>query len=74
MCVVKTYTVVREEVFLVPFTEKTLSEFRDMGNGNDDDRFVYNYLLRRQTDKLTPISTRSVSESAPTFVIKEKGE
>lgn len=74
MCVVKTYTVVREEVFLVPFTEKTLSEFQDMGNGNDDDRFVYNYLLRRQTDKLAPISARSVSESTPTFVIKEKGE
>ena len=74
VCVVKTYTVVREEVFVVKFTDKTLAEFRAMGNGGDDDQFVYNYLLRRQTDKLTPVSARDASETKPTFVIKEKEE
>jgi len=74
VCVVKTYTVVREEVFVVKFTDKTLAEFRAMGNGGDDDQFVYNYLLRRQTDKLTPVSAHDASETKPTFVIKEKEE
>lgn len=69
--VVKTYTVVREEVFLVRFTDKTLEEFRDMGRGNEEDRMVCNYLLRRQTDKLIPAESREVSKEKPTFQIKE---
>jgi len=69
--VVKTCTVVQEEVYLVRFTDKTLEEFRDMGRGNEEDRMVCNYLLRRQTDKLVPAESREVSKEKPTFQIKE---
>jgi len=70
--VVKTYTVTREEVFHVRFTDKTLEEFRDMGNGDVDDRMVFNYLLRRQTNKLSPVEVRDTATEKPTFEIKEK--
>jgi hypothetical protein len=70
--VVKTYTVTREETYLVKFTDKTLAEFQEIEQESEEGRIVFNYLLRRQTDRLTPVSDRVVSSNNPVFKMCEE--
>ncbi len=70
--VVKTYTVTREDTYLVKFTDKTLAEFREIEQESKEGRIVFNYLLRRQTDRLDPIGDRIVSSTDPVFKICEE--
>lgn len=68
--VIKTYTVTYEEEFILKFTEKTLAEFQEMSKGQEEDKMVFEYLLRRQTEKTEPTTKRPVKETKPRFHIR----
>lgn len=70
--VTKTYTVTQQETYYVRFTDKTLSEFKDMALGGEEDQLVYNYLLRRQTAKLEPVACKEIDTTDPVFAIVEE--
>lgn len=69
--VTKTYVTVHTETYHLKFTEKTLDEFKAMRDGNEEDQQVFNYLLRKQTERCDPATVRESDPSRIEFAIED---
>lgn len=65
----KTYTLTVTEEYVLPMTDKTLSEFKRMRDGDEKARITYQYLLERHTEEKKPDGTRTESTGDPHFEI-----
>lgn len=65
----KTYTLTVTEDYVLPMTDKTLSEFKRMRDGDEKARITYQYLLERHTEEKMPDGARTEQTGDSIFEI-----